>query len=56
MAWDIQNTYMIHSTYDPQRKMKKYQDAAINLSDFIPESKSLPQILRLQEACIRKIG
>ena len=56
MAWDIQNLYMV---LDSQRNIKKYiiyQDAAINLTDFIPEPRSLSQILRMNEYMQEKWG
>ena len=49
---DMGYTEYLFATYDLRLAKKnedKSQDIAINLSDFIPDPKSLPQILRINK-------
>ena len=52
-------TEYLHAAHDLQSTKKteeKHQGAAINLSDFIPEPKSPPQILRMNKHIQEKWG
>ena len=48
--------HAVHDLQSTKKNKEKHQDAAINLSDFIPEPKSLPQILRMNKHIQEKWG
>ena len=56
---DINNAEYLNMTHEQQQNIKqieKSQDTQINLSDFIPEPKSLSQVLRLSPVVREKWG